>query len=339
MSPGMNKSSLKNNVPTVENIFCRILTSQWLRPERALWDAHALNKTFSFLVNHLGKGPNFEYGCTDGVPTFVMLGGEFKISYDDYMNVDWERNSHKNHDSLSTDYFDSHVSNYKSENIILKKPLYQFDYGLSWKESHIKKAEQLSIYKNLLCANLGDNLNFFKDNTFSTILAPNLFWLEKEKLDPCLIELKRILKNTGQIITIFPDIKQLDYLLHRFDHCYNKESINDLDRGIHVNLSRHAKDLKKWKTHFSKLNLSIARHETFIPSIVNDIYQIGFRPMFPVFMNIYEKIKHHSIDDWIDFKQHWIDVVFHFMSPLCDSTWMKKEKMPDLWHIFELKIH
>ena len=73
-----------------------------------------------------------------------------------------------------------------------------------------------------------------------------------------------------------------------------------------------------------------------MPSLVGEIYDIGFRPMFPVLMNIYEKLKKSSTsDEFIELKEHWTETINHFLDPLCDTSWMYK--MEKLWHIFELK--
>lgn len=59
--------------------------------------------------------------------------------------------------------------------------------------------------------------------------------------------------------------------------------------------------------------------------------------MFPVFMNMYEKLRKHSEEEWMDLKKHWIDTIFHFLSPLCESGWIEKMGMKKVWHIFELR--
>ena len=51
--------SENNNV--IKDIFRRLLTALWLRPERALWDAHELAKVDSFLGDRI-EGPSLEYG-------------------------------------------------------------------------------------------------------------------------------------------------------------------------------------------------------------------------------------------------------------------------------------
>ncbi|MDH3974315.1 MAG: hypothetical protein OEV42_08550 [Deltaproteobacteria bacterium] len=317
----------------MKDIFRRLLTALWLRPERALWDAHELFIVREFLGNNFAQ-PSLEYGCTDGVPTFIMLGGEFELSFDDYQEVAWDRNAYKDHSMLESDYFNNFNPDQEKESRIRTFPTSYFECGISWKEAHIKKSERLSIYKRLVCNDLGAPLDMLDDNYFATIFAPNLFWLEEDKLESTIVELKRVLQPEGRIITIFPDASQQNHLFHRFAEVSDTQWINDLDRGIHINLTHHARELDEWEKYFSQKKMRISRHERFIPSLVSEVYQIGFRPMFPVFMNMYEKLRTYSEDEWMDLKKHWIETAYHFFSPMCDTEWMEME---NVWHIFELQ--
>ena len=75
----------------------------------------------------------------------------------------------------------------------------------------------------------------------------------------------------------------------------------------------------------------------FIPTLVAQVYDIGLRPMFPVFMNIYETLRKHSHEDLLEIKEHWIETVYYFLAPLCETEWMDKMGMRKTWHIFELR--
>jgi len=323
---------MKNNQfgLTVDIIFRRLLTALWLRPERALWDAHELFWAGQYLDKDF-RQPSLEYGCTEGTPSFIMLGGVFGDSFDDYREVDWQKDSFKEHQMLKSDYFDSFNKDLHIDLDIVKQPDITFEYGLSWKNTHIQKAKRLNIYKHLILRPLGDPLPMFQDLYFETIFAPNLFWVEKKLLSQICNELKRILRPNGRIITIFPDISQKECLLYDAGRKIDAKWMNDIDRGLHFNLTIHALSLKRWKEFFLEHKLKINRHDRFISDVVSQIYQIGMRPMFPVFMNMYEKLLACSKNDWIDVKKHWIDTAYHFLSPMCEH----KEK--NVWHIFEVK--
>ena len=59
--------------------------------------------------------------------------------------------------------------------------------------------------------------------------------------------------------------------------------------------------------------------------------------MFPVFMNMYEKVKKASPEKFIEIKKQWIDTVADFLLPVCESVWMTKMGMVDTWYFFELE--
>ena len=328
---------IKKTGVSIKDIFKRLLTASWLRPERALWDAHELYIVKKLLGEDFAR-PSLEYGCTDGVSTFVMLDGELDFNFDDYQDVSWSKDSHTNHEMLNSDYFDSFDSAKNKGNIIAKPADGYFDYGVSWKLVHIQKSQRLGIYKNLACVDLDASLSNLADGYFLTIFAPNLFWIDGDKLKASLQELKRVLKPEGKIITIFPDQIQKNYIFYNFHNQANEKWLRDLDRGMHINLTKHDHSLEGWQEYFKQAKLIVSKHDKFIPALVSQVYQIGFRPMFPVFMNMYEKLQRCGQQDWLDVKKHWIDTAYHFLSPMCDLEWMQKMKMDKLWHIFELKL-
>lgn len=59
------------------------LNVYWLRPEVALWrtaDALALSG-FQF------DGPSLDLGCGDGVNSYIAVGGDFPLEFDDFLSV------------------------------------------------------------------------------------------------------------------------------------------------------------------------------------------------------------------------------------------------------------
>ena len=317
----------------IKDLFERLLTPLWLRPERALWDAHELYAVNQFFGKKL-KQPSLEYGCTEGVNTFIMLGGEFGIGFDDYDEAVWGKDSHTR-SSLQDDYFSTYKSNQKAS--ILQKPHDHFEVGVSWKESHIQKSNKLGIYKRTVLVPLNESLTEFMDGAFATIWSPNLFWSDEDKIEMLLKDQRRLLKKDGRMVTIFPDVSQERYSFFRYAEQTDTSWMKDVDRGMHVNFTRNARNFADWQGFFEECGLSVTKHGRFIPSLVSQVYNVGFRPMFPVFMNMYEKLRSHSVDDLLDLKAHWIEVAYHFLSPLCEVEWMEEMGMEKLWHIFQLR--
>lgn len=163
--------------------FKKLLPILWLRPERALWDSCVLEVAENVFGNSF-KEPAMEYGCTDGMLSFILFGGEFKFEFDDYYDLN------TNLDDNKKDFYSDLII---SENKYIKKnPKIKFDLGITWKEAHVKRAKQLNFYKNFNILNIGEELK--EENKFSTIWAPNLFWTPKKTIYKSIKQFKSNLK-------------------------------------------------------------------------------------------------------------------------------------------------
>lgn len=276
--------------------------------------------------------PSLEYACFDGTPTFILLGGEFGINFDVYSEVTWNRDS-LHWQSFKDDYYN--VSGGGKHDLDIKvRPAETFDVGLSWKTAHLEKAARLGLYGRLVEHDPARPMTMFADASFATIWAPNLYWVDD--LATVLAELRRILEPGGRLVTVMPDPVTLDYMLARFGPTTDEAWIRDLDRGRSANIARQARTLDQWAATFDKAGLTLAQHERFIQRAVLQVYDVGFRPMFPVFMNMYNVLRQHRLDDWRYLKQHWIETVYYFLAPLCDTDWMDRQGMDSVYHAFRL---
>jgi SAM-dependent methyltransferase len=315
----------------IATLFRRLLTATWLRPERALWDAHELAAVGALLGGAL-PGPSLEYGCTDGVNTFILLGGEFAPAFDDYRDVLPPAAG-----TATTDYFDSVKAPDEATAAIQTPPGARFDLGVSWRESHLVKAARLQLYRETRCLPLGPSLGDLPRGHFATIWAPNIFWVEADELLPLLREMAARLRPGGRLLTIFPDAAQRGVLLGDFAEYLDPQWLADLDRGKYANLTRHARTLPEWDGVFAQAGLARRDHRPFLPLPVSQVYDIGLRPLFPAFMDIYETLRRASEADLLRVKAHWLETVYELMAPLCDTSWMTARGLPPLWHAFALE--
>jgi len=315
---------------TVKHKLQELLKVMWLRPESALWYSHMLFLADKFLGRSF-EHPSIEYGCMDGINTVILLGGEFNDWFDMYNEVSWNKQSHLQ-PTLKDDFFNT-IKDIDLSDIVKTRSDRYFKYGIDWKDAHIEKAARLGVYKECIKTDLAVPKLPFENNYLKTIWAPNLYW--SKNFNVTLSELVRVLNKNGRIITIAPDVRQLEYMFYRLVNDQNRSWLQSLDRGRFENASRNARTYKQFEEIFIRNGLRIIRHERFISPLIAKVYDIGFRPMFPVFMNMYEKLKHHSPGDLLDLKKHWIETVLYFFSPLCDVA--SQDAKDKAWHIFELK--
>jgi hypothetical protein len=319
----------------VKSLFRRLLTPLWLRPERALWDAHELYAVRQMLGPDFER-PALEYGCTEGVNTFVMLGGEFAPEYDDYEDLLRDPEiSAQEPEGPASDYFRFVRPELSAA---IKAPAQaQFDVGVSWREAHLLKAGRLSIYDELQLVALNEPMTLLYGRKFRTIWSPNLYWSEPERLRAMVREHAEILDDGGRLLTIVPDQAQIDAELWHELPSLPDDWRQAVDRNISGNLTKNARSDSEWRRLFGDCGLVATKRVGFLPRLVGGVYQIGFRPMFPVLLQMYSLLKSCSPEDFLDVKQHWIDTAYHFMAPLAELHWQEQPRNSTLWHLYELR--
>lgn len=319
--------------PDHREIFRQLLTALWLRPESALWYSHMLSAARGLGAHEL-PSPSLEFGCMDGLNAFVLLGGKVSRKYDVFGDVSWSYDAHRK-STLANDYYD-HVSTAPEELWQPDgRPRTSFAWGLDWKESHIDKARRFAVHDNFALWKPGTPFGMFEDDTFGGIWAPNTYWMDD--VDGVLREFARVTRPSGTIVTIVPDERLLDHMIFKFATGIDAIWAQDLDRGRFENASRSASSYDKWVRRIDSASLRITAHRQFIPAAVGDVYEVGFRPMFAVFMNIYEKLKHRRPEDLLLLKQIWIDKIDFYLAPFVDDECLAGFGNEHLWHIFALQ--
>lgn len=315
----------------VKRFFDDLLPILWLRPESALWYSYMLATAYVFPLRF--DSPSMEFGCMDGINTYLLLGGKIDEKYDAFQEVQWHVSSHREA-SLENDYYDRY--NPTSVVPITKVPSLQLDFGVDWKNSHLEKARRLCIYRSLTKIDLSSPRVSNCDNSLETIWAPNLYWTPNILIT--LKELRRVLReNTGSLFTILPDISQLDYMIYNSANEKNKDWLQLIDRGRFINVATNAKTLDGWISTFESSGFHVVKHRGFMPEIVARVYDIGFRPMFPVFMNVYKTLSMSSGTELYSLKNEWVERIQYLLSPLLDLNESGMADENHAWHMFEVK--
>lgn len=319
----------KKKLIITRRLFRGLLTPWWLRPERALWDAHA----FAAIVRLTGKKiqrPCLEYGCTDGTYSFLLHGGELKFSHDDYC----ELNLHSIPFRCSRkDLF--RQQKISPRQVIRKKAKFAIDLGVSWEPYHLKKAARLGLYKKLALCRLGQGVPGPKQH-FATIWGPNLFWNRPERFAEVMKSLRESVTANGRLILIVPDVAQRRYEFWSRHPGISLSYQKELDRGIRQNLLQNAKSDKAWRAFFQKAGWRVCKHEKFLPPLVGWVYQIGLRPLFPNLLQFFMELQKRNRRAFLKMKKNWIQSILQNLEPLCDLP--KKPGSPVLlWHAYEVR--
>jgi SAM-dependent methyltransferase len=322
-------------LPSREEYLRRLLVAMWLRPESALWYAHECFAVRRALGAEPMTGPSLEFGCMEGLSSFVLLGGQFGLDFDMYADVSWRPATAPAPvaGGRPPDYFDQRP---REEVVAIEaRASSGFDVGLSWKAAHLEKARRFGVYGRMVEQDPNLPLAQFGDRSFTTIWAPNLYWVDQ--LPGLLGELRRILRPDGRIVTVLPDRSALDRSLMRHLEGADPQWLANLDRGRYANIARQARTEDQWRGLFEERGLVVSHHEPFLPSIVYAVNDVGLRPMFPVLMNIYEKLRGQSLETWREVKRHWLEVAGEYLTPLCRGDWVERASGTNVWHLFELK--
>ena len=309
--------------------FRTLLRALWLRPESALWYAHMLDAAHEFGAHALPR-PNLDFGCMDGLNSYVLLGGQPPFSFDVFDSIPADTHMHQR-TSLADDYYDVPL---KSSPIFFPPVAYPFDLGVDWKQSHVDRSSRMGAHKTVKLVDRHDPLRAIATDSVMGIWAPNLYWMND--VDAILSEFRRVTREGGRILTIVPDSALLQHLIYSLQPLFNEEWLSSLDRGRYENASRSARSLSQWLDLFDQRGLRVVRNSMFLPVTINAIYEVGFRPMFTPLLALRAGLKSAGSDSLLQVKQEWVSLIDEFVVMLLEGGHNPELDLRRLWHIFEL---
>ena len=282
--------------------FKNYLNFLWLRPENAIKDtirASAFREVLDKYV--IKKDKILDISCGDGIFSFICAGGEFDSSVDAFSAIKNKNRSSK------IDVFDHFNQNYKIK--IKKKPIYQFDTGIDWKNSMLKKASKLNWYRNL---NQHNNSKKFKyeDDSFDLIYSNSAYWVKDMRKH--INEIIRITKPRGYI-----------YLQMKFKNTYSKNLlINNTDvklgkkffkiiEGGRLATWRGILDKKIFEKYIkSQRNIKVVSFKPLFGDSFALLWDVGLRPLFQPMQEMVDKL---NKKDYLNIKKNWVKKVFDLL--------------------------
>jgi SAM-dependent methyltransferase len=280
-----------------------LLNAYWLRPETALWrhlDIHAMDG-FAY------ESPSMDFGAGDGVFSFIRAGGAFDTSFDVFQVT---ANLDKFYDGA--DVYDAYAEGVSP--LITKRPAYQIDVAFDHKDSLLKKAATLGLYRDFRIGD-GNHRLPFAAATFASIFSNIVYWLD----DPqsVLRELARVLKPGGQICLMLPDRSLPEFSFYNSLYVKTGDKkwafLEQLDRGRFADNIRQSKPAEEWERLFENAGLKVEKHARHLSKPVIQLWDIGLRPMFPVLMKMVAGLRKEAVPE---IKGQWVAICKKFLEPL-----------------------
>jgi SAM-dependent methyltransferase len=295
----------------MQNHLNEYLNAYWLRPETALWrtiDVFTMSK-----VRFEGK--SLDFGCGDGVFSFIRANGTFKKSFDVFYGAG----------QLDKFYENIDVYNYSLTNHIVtdKIPSYKISVGFDQKQALLDKAKKLNFYEKLILGDGNEKLPF-DDNEFDTIFSNIVYWLDDFSF--VLNELSRIIKPGGNIYLMLPDNNFFQssyyYKYQLKDKIEGFEFLKFLDRGRVASNIKLSRASSEWRDEITKSGLKIVDHKMHLSLRLLSIWDVGFRPIFPTLAKATNKM---SDDQRQEFKDDLINTLKIYCEPLINLEKIQKQ--------------
>lgn len=301
-----------------------LLNVFWLRPETALWREIDIRTMESFEF----KEQSLDFGCGDGIFSFIRAGGGFEQHFDAYQSV-------SNLDKFfeNVDVHDS--SEHFIAPVVTKKPKYKISVGFDQKENLLKKASGLSLYEKVVCGDGNKELPF-EDNKFNTIFSNIVYWLDQP--ESVIKELARILAPGGKICLMLPNETLPSFSF--YGSLYSKQKnpdwafLDKLDRGRFSSNIKHARSGADWEAMFDKAGLTVQAHHKHLSEMTIKIWDIGLRPLFPVLLKMKNLINEN---DLIGIKKEWNETLKQFVQPLSELDSLDSAKESCGFHCYILE--
>lgn len=261
----------------------------WLRPETALWDYVSARH----ILPRLGRDL-LEVGIGHGAMTFLMFGGRFDPSYDEFLNA--------NPDAFRTgDVYDSYRGMAPQ---IAKAPDRRLVCGIDHKENLLSQARLTGIADRLILQDCNKPLRVEAKSIYSNIL----YWLN----DPMTV-LHQWAEVAKTITIVFPNSGF-------FKACSSYAQDSALAKLLNVNRASHIQwhmDLGPFEAEIKRRGVfEITHASTYLPPEMLRLWDVGLRPISAPLIKMANSV---PLPLRTEIKLEWCATLERFAEPILEK--------------------
>jgi SAM-dependent methyltransferase len=253
----------------------------WLKPVDIVWDsvnAYHIQKM-------IGNDENIlDLGCGDGMYATLMFGGKLSKDYDRFLNVNPVNQAIK--ENQFGDIYSNPVIN---ENVLARSPRRKINVGLELKTHHIRVAESLGVYDQII---KGKFEEFTWDGkAFDKIFSIFAFYWGDD-LASQFRQVRTVLDKDGEFIVNLPSEHLFD--LHAAKKMSEEKSASPLmkdyfdrlDGGRRELTSRYGRTVKEWEKTFDENGFEIVETIPIVNELLFTLQDVAQRPFLPMFFKM-----------------------------------------------------
>ena len=247
----------------------------WLRPESALWDAIASEKAAHIPI----ESPSLDFGCGNGLYSFVAAGGAFDIDYD------WFVHARSRGFRAAKDIYDVAAVADPGRHV-RRRPRYRFDHAFDHKKNLLSQAAKLDFYGTLKSGD-GNERWPYADGEMKTIYCNMLYWLNDPRAR--FREISRVLRRGGRAILCLQHPRFKTMCESYQWRPRRSEFLRILNRG-RAETHDWTVDTAELKSLSKSAGLKLAHHDTYLSAATLKFWDTGLRPLSPALIEMARRL-------------------------------------------------
>ena len=271
----------------------------WLRPESALWDSIASHAVARCAMPE----PSLDFGCGNGIYSFVTAGGRFDADYDWFVNANPE---------TDRDMFDA-VATDDLARWIVEPPARQFTHATDRKGNLLRQALGTGLYRCGGFLSDGNRGVPVLDESYASIFSNMLYWLESR--ERALREIHRMLRRGGTAV-----LWLIDESFRTTCESYQWKTLGSAFlRELNGGRAEHIKwtvSNEAIQALSQQLGFDIVSNDRFLSPWMLKFWDVGLRPLARPLIKMVGLL---TPADRRALKAEWIDTCERLLRPLYET--------------------